>query len=121
MIRKEEYALVTISNNPRGGIGEIIGKQLILESDMENNLNGIYVNYLDINSEIGYHEHHDEDEIYSILDGIGIANDNGVEFEISSGSVLYTKAGSGHALRNTGNKALKFLAFMIKHDKTLKI
>ena len=42
MIRKEEYALVTISNNPRGGIGEIIGKQLILESDMENNLNGIW-------------------------------------------------------------------------------
>ena len=115
MIRKEEDSVVTVSNNPRGGIGEIIGKQLILESEMGNNLNGIHINYLDVNSEIGYHEHHNEDEIYYILDGIGIANDNGVEFEISSGSVLYTKAGTGHALRNIGDKALKFLAFMVKH------
>ena len=115
MIREEQDSIVTISQKPRGGTGEIIGKQLLTEVDMQNNLNGLYINYLDVDSEIGYHEHHNEDEVYYILEGTGIANDNGKEIEIKAGSVLFTKAGSGHGLKNTGSIPLKFLAFMVKH------
>ena len=60
-------------------------------------------------------QHHNEDEVYYILEGTGIANDNGKEIEIKAGSVLFTKTGSGHGLKNTGNIPLKFLAFMVKH------
>ena len=115
MIKGEKDSIVTISQNPRDGIGKIVGKQLLTEVDMGNNLNGLYINYLDIGAEIGYHEHHNEDEVYYILEGTGIANDNGAKIEISTGSVLYTKMGSGHGLKNTGNIPLKFLAFMVKH------
>jgi mannose-6-phosphate isomerase-like protein (cupin superfamily) len=115
MIKGEKDSIVTISQNPRDGIGKIVGKQLLTEVDMGNNLNGLYINYLDIGAEIGYHEHHNEDEVYYILEGTGIANDNGAKIEISTGSVLYTKMGSGHGLKNIGSIPLKFLAFMVKH------
>ena len=44
MIREEQDSIVTISQKPRGGTGEIIGKQLLTEADMQNNLNGLYIN-----------------------------------------------------------------------------
>ena len=113
MIREEQDSIVTISQKPRGGTGEITGKQLLTEADMQNNLNGLYINYLDVDSEIGYHEHHNEDEVYYILEGTGIANDNGkdslIEAQISAQQFQEMNLKEGEVLVVTPRRARVFV------------
>lgn len=62
---------------------------------------------------MGLHENVGESEMYYIISGTGIYNDNGKEVEISAGSVTLTPSGESHALVNTGDEMLEFLAMFL--------
>lgn len=62
------------------------------------------------NEEVKYHIHEGESETYYIISGNGIYNDNGEEVEIGPGDVTFTPSGEGHALKNTGDCVLEFIA-----------
>ncbi|TDT71893.1 cupin domain [Hypnocyclicus thermotrophus] len=99
---------------PREGKGKIKGYRYLENIELENNLKGFYVNELEVGSEVGYHQHIEDEEIYYVLEGKGIINDNGEEKEISVGDLIYTKDGERHSIKNTGDTSLKFIAFIIK-------
>ena len=63
--------------------------------------------------EIGFHIHEGESETYYIISGKGIYSDNGKEIEVSSGAVTLTPSGEGHALKNTGDITLQFIALIV--------
>lgn len=63
--------------------------------------------------QVGFHEHVGESEMYYIISGKGLYNDNGIEVEISEGAVTLTPSGESHALVNTGDKMLEFLAMIL--------
>lgn len=113
MVKKEESCKI-ITEKPRGGNGTIEGFRYLDSEDLSNNLKGFYVNELQVGAEVGYHKHIGDEEIYFILDGEGIANDNGEEKKIVAGDLFYTKDGHGHSLKNTGSVPLKFAAFIIE-------
>jgi mannose-6-phosphate isomerase-like protein (cupin superfamily) len=114
MVVKKEYTTKIISENPREGKGIIEGYRYLDSHDLTNSLKGFYINELLPNSEVGYHEHLVDEEIYLILDGEGIVNDNGIEEKVEAGTLIYTKKGQGHSLKNIGDKALKFAAFIVE-------
>lgn len=114
MLIKSNDAVKIISENPRNGKGIIINNRYLDSCDLENNLNGFYVNELEAGGEIGYHIHEGEDEIYYILEGSGIIIDNKKEKIIEKGDVIYTKSGDGHGMKNTGSEPIKFIGFIIK-------
>ena len=64
--------------------------------------------------EVEFHTHTDECELYYILSGKGVYDDNGKEYEVQAGTVTHTPSGSGHGIRNTGNEMLKFMALIIR-------
>lgn len=63
--------------------------------------------------EVPYHMHVGESETYFILTGHGIYNDNGTRVEAVPGMVTLTPSGEGHALKNTGDDMLSFIALIL--------
>lgn len=64
--------------------------------------------------EIGYHEHHGEGELYYIINGKGLFNDNGEKKEVCSGDFCITESGQGHSLVNSGYENIEMLALIFK-------
>lgn len=63
--------------------------------------------------EVEYHMHMGESETYFILSGKGIYNDNGKKIDAVPGMVTLTPSGEGHALKNTGDEDLVFIALIL--------
>ena len=114
MIVKKEYTTKIVTENPREGKGIIEGYRYLDGPELSNSLKGFYINELMPDSEVGFHRHLEDEEIYLILDGVGIVNDNGLEEKVEAGDLIYTKKGQGHSLKNIGDKALKFAAFIVE-------
>ena len=63
--------------------------------------------------QVGFHVHEGESEMYYIISGKGIYTDNDKDVEISAGAVTHTVSGEGHALKNTGDEMLEFIALIL--------
>lgn len=59
---------------------------------------------------IGRHGHEEEEELYYIICGRGIVNDNGTQVPVQAGDATITPSGCWHSIRNTGDEDLEFLA-----------
>lgn len=99
--------------NMCGGKGHVIIKHL-LDEDQLNKKCGLYAEVtLEPGCSLGFHEHHGESETYYILSGKGIYSDNGSLRMVQAGDVTYTPDGEGHALTNSGEENLVFMALII--------
>lgn len=97
-----------------GGKGHVIIKHILGEKQL-NGKCGLYAEVtLEPGCTLGYHEHHGESETYYILSGEGVYHDNGVQRLVKAGDITFTPDGCGHALDNTGNTNLVFMALIIK-------
>jgi len=62
---------------------------------------------------IGYHTHTGEFEVYYILSGKALVNDNGQEHILESGDSILTPSGYSHSIANVGEGDLEYIAFII--------
>ena len=100
--------------NMCGGKGYLIIKHLLGEKEL-NGKCGLYAEVtIEPGCSLGYHEHHGESETYYILKGQGIYSDNGTLRMVKAGDVTFTPNGQGHALTNTEDTDLVFMALIIK-------
>lgn len=100
--------------NMCGGKGHLIIKHLLGEKEL-NGKCGLYAEVtIEPGCSLGYHEHHGESETYYILKGQGIYSDNGTLRMVKAGDVTFTPNGQGHALTNTEDTDLVFMALIIK-------
>ena len=91
-IRREEHMA--------GGNGHVIIKE-ILDAEQLNGKCGLYAQVtLEPGCSLGYHEHHGESETYYR--------------PVKAGDITFTPDNHGHALANTGNTDLVFMALIIK-------
>ncbi len=99
--------------NMHGGEGHVIIKRLLDEKQL-NGKCGLYAEVtIEPGCSLGYHEHHGESETYYILSGKGIYSDNGDLRMVEAGDVTFTPDGKGHALTNSGDEDLVFMALII--------
>lgn len=111
---KGEKAMVTERiENMCGGEGHVIIKRILGEREL-NGKCGLYAQVtIEPGCSLGYHEHHSESETYYILAGKGEYDDNGTKRPVKAGDVTYTPDNCGHALKNTGEEDLVFMALII--------
>lgn len=96
-----------------GGEGHVIIKRLLDEKQL-NGKCGLYAEVtIEPGCSLGYHEHHGESETYYILSGKGIYSDNGTLRMVEAGDVTFTPDGKGHAMTNSGDEDLVFMALII--------
>jgi mannose-6-phosphate isomerase-like protein (cupin superfamily) len=62
---------------------------------------------------IGAHVHDQEEEIYYLLEGVAMADDNGTPVEMHAGDALLTGGGKSHAIANHGNEPVVMLAIIL--------
>ena len=65
--------------------------------------------------EVEFHVHTGETEIYYILSGKALYDDNGEKLELDAGDVTFTPDGSGHGIKNIGQETLRFMALVVKN------
>ena len=70
--------------------------------------------------ELSYHEHHGETEVYHILSGEGLYQDNDKTYPVEAEMTTFCEDGNGHAISCKGDEPLVFLA-MIQKKSMIKI
>jgi mannose-6-phosphate isomerase-like protein (cupin superfamily) len=99
---------------PKNGIGKATRIAYDKACEYSGDIQMFAVMSLDSDSTIGYHVHEDNMEIYLILDGKPVVNDNGTEEILNPGDMLITEKGQGHSMSNKTNDPVTFLAIIIK-------
>ena len=113
MISQGERNVRTVKNM-YAGAGEVVIESLLGANEL-NEKCGLFARVtLAKGCELGYHTHHGETETYYILSGRGIYDDNGVKLSVNAGDVFFCRDGCGHAISNTGDESLGFIALIIK-------
>lgn len=113
MIKKNTDYEVQINENMRGGEGSVKIEHL-LNADELNNKGRLFAKItLEPGCSIGFHVHENEMESYTIISGEAEYDDNGKTVILSAGDTTHTPAGEGHAIKNSGDKTLVFIALIL--------
>ena len=113
MIFKADERLESVRPKPQDGAGEIHGLHYF---NAVRPLSGSCFKMsgqmtLPPGSAIGFHVHHDDEEIYIIVSGRGqYTKNNGQAEPVAAGDLTLTRKGEGHGLANDGDEPLVFLA-----------
>lgn len=113
MIKKSKDISITKIENLRGGKKSVNIKHLIQGDELKKQAKMISKITLPKGASIGYHDHTEDFEIYYILNGVGVVDDNGNITKVSQGDVIYTCDGATHSIENTGEQDLEFIAIVI--------
>ncbi|HET6460037.1 MAG TPA: cupin domain-containing protein [Syntrophales bacterium] len=64
-------------------------------------------------SSVGYHRHEGDFELYYVLEGEGVLNDNGFKTTVKKGDVVRTGNGEFHSIENVGDKNVELIAIIL--------
>lgn len=114
MVRKSAEKTVEKFDHKFGGDGYITVRSLA-NNDGELNGKGRVFAHTTLlpGHSIGFHKHEGESETYYFFSGKGEFDDNGTIVPIEAGDVTFTPSGTGHAVRNTGDEPLEFIALIL--------
>jgi mannose-6-phosphate isomerase-like protein (cupin superfamily) len=96
-----------------GGKGEVKVTRLLEKDEFHGKGRQFARNTLEPGSSLGYHQHNGDFEVYYILSGRGTVNDNGAETIVGPGDVVVTGDGQYHAIENTGDTTLEYIALVL--------
>lgn len=96
-----------------GGPGSVHFTKVVDENGLAGKGRLFNIGVLKPGCAVGNHAHHGEIEIYYILEGEGMYDDNGVEAPVAAGDVTVCNDGESHALVNTGTGDLKMVALIL--------
>jgi len=113
MIKNANEMFSEIKQQMRGGKGNVEVTQVFMQNEIKGKARLIARITLDPGSSIGMHEHDAEEELYYILSGKGIVNDNGEVREVSAGDAVMTGNGASHSIENREEVPLLLLAVIL--------
>ncbi len=117
MIKKQSELRVEEKFNLRGGAGVVRMIHVLEQADAANTgrLFGRLV--IPVGGSVGYHDHQGEFELYYILQGKALVNDNGEEHVIETGDMMLCRDGESHSITNIGDVDLEFMAIIVFTEK----
>ena len=113
MYLKSEDVVMEAVENARGGKGTIYKTCFLTKEEMKDSSRLFGKVVIPPGCSVGYHEHHGEGEAYHFLQGKGLYNDNGNEYEVKAGDTTYTPDGCGHGVENIGDEDLILIALIL--------
>ncbi|NLD49598.1 MAG: cupin domain-containing protein [Clostridiaceae bacterium] len=116
MIKRAEDMLCEIKEQMRGGKGSVEIMHIFNKDELKGKARLCARITLQPGSSIGMHQHVDEEEIYYIIRGKGIVNDNETIREVSAGDSVLTGDGASHSIECTGDEPLQMLAVILLYQ-----
>ncbi len=97
-----------------GGKGEVKFEYWVAEEEKSPNLDLCVTLSMTPGATVGEHKHEGNTEIYRVLSGEGMYNDNGNKVKVGKGDVLVCYDGEMHGIENTGDGELVFDAIIVR-------
>lgn len=113
MVRKAKEMEQEIRERMRGGKGEVRITHIFKQDELKGKARLVAEITLESGCSIGKHEHAGEEEIFYIIEGEGIVDDNGDMRQVTAGDAILTGGGGYHAIENTGTGLLKMMAIIL--------
>jgi len=113
MIIKNEQKLAETREHMRGGDGTVVLNAILKGDALPKNCRLFSEIVLQPGCSIGDHPHENECELFYVLEGTAVYNDNGTVVTAGPGEALCCDHGQTHAIRNAGDCTLKLLAVII--------
>ncbi len=112
MVKTAKEVVINVAKNDEG--------KVLMEASRLRDFNGLdgkigmYSHVkLAPGEKVDFHVHIKEMELYYIMAGKGIYDDNGKKIEVEPGTITFTGSGEGHGLENIGDCMLEFMALEV--------
>lgn len=113
MIKKAADFKTVYNEKMRGGNGTVEITNFATPEEL-NNKGRLFANItLRPGCGIGFHMHENESELFYVIQGEALYNDNGTEYPVSAGDVMVCPAGTGHAVSNNGSEDVQLCAVIV--------
>ena len=113
MIKKAADFTKEYRENMRGGDGTVEITGFATPEEL-NNKGRLFANItLKPGCSIGFHVHEKDSELFYLIKGEAVYNDNGEEYTVSAGDVMVCPAGTGHAIANKGEEVVELCAVIV--------
>lgn len=99
--------------NMRGGNGTVEVQNVLTAEEMNGKGRLFGTITLRPGCSIGYHTHEGDSEIFYVLEGSPLYNDNGTEKTVHPGDVLICPNGTGHAIANPTDQTVRVMALIV--------
>lgn len=113
MIKSSNEMVSDIKHQMRGGKGSVEITHIFKQDELKGKARLIARISINPGCSIGLHEHVAEEEIFYIINGFGVINDNGKEREVSAGDAVLTGDGAFHSIENREDVPLQLLAVIL--------
>ena len=113
MIKRSEELTREVVEKRFGGKGEMEIVKLIDDQQFQGKGRLFAHNTLKPGCSLGLHTHNGDVEIYYIIGGQGMVDDNGEMKPVKTGDVIFTGNGESHSLENIGSENLEFIALIL--------
>ena len=113
MIKRSAELITETRSAMRGGNGTVEIKAIATKEELLNHGRMHSIITLNPDCGIGYHTHEGETEIFYIIEGEALYNDNGTEVTLKAGDVSVCAPGEGHSITNKSDKPAVLSATII--------
>lgn len=113
MIKKADEMIKTIKPQMRGGTGQATVTDWLLAQEYTGKARLMATITLEPGCSIGEHVHENEEEVFYIISGTALYNDNGCDGTLRTGDSCICPAGQRHSIANNDKKDSLVIAAII--------
>jgi len=113
MVKREKDMIKEIKEQMRGGKGSVELLHIFRQEELKGKARLCAKITINPGSSIGVHEHVGEEEIFYIISGKGLVNDNGSITEVGPGDAVLTGNGASHSVEAVGDEPLVMMAVIL--------
>lgn len=115
MIKRKENMKTTVRENMRGGDGQAVITDILDKGDYNGHARLLGTIRLEPGCSIGPHVHENEEEVFYVLQGEAVYNDNGTEQTLTAGDSCICLGGQTHSIANRADKTLVIFAAILTY------
>ena len=115
MIKRNSDMTNTLKVNMRGGDGQVLVTDILDKGEYKGSSRLIGTLTLEKGCGIGAHVHENEEEVFYIIKGTAVYNDNGKEEILNPGDSCVCLGGETHSIRNDNDETLVVFAVILTY------
>ena len=114
MIRRANECSIEYREHMRDGEGTIEITNFVADPSEMNDKGRLFARItIKPGCSIGFHIHDKDSELFYIMKGTGVYNDNGEKKAVTAGDVTFCPAGTGHGMANETDEVLEIIAVIV--------
>ena len=115
MVKRNSEMKSELKVNMRDGDGQVLVTKFLEQGEYKGAARLAATLTLEKGCSIGEHVHENEEEMFLIIQGTAVYNDNGKTVTLNQGDSCVCLGGQKHSIRNDGDETLVVAAVILKY------